>query len=45
VEVMNLIGRQNLRQTDGSIRPNLDAIGYIDRLLPRVPSAGVLFEF
>jgi len=45
VEVMNLSGRQNLRQTDGSIRPNLDAIGYIDRLLPRVPSAGVLFEF
>jgi hypothetical protein len=45
VEVMNVIGRNNLRQTDGSIRPNLDAIGYVDRLLPRVPSAGVLFEF
>ena len=45
VEVMNLLGRENLRQTDGSIRPNLDAIGYVDRLLPRVPSAGVLFEF
>jgi hypothetical protein len=45
VEVMNLIGRQNLRQTDGSIRTNLDAIGYTDRLLPRVPSAGLLFEF
>ena len=45
VEVMNLLGRDNLRQVDGSIRLNLDAVGYVDRLLPRVPSAGVLFEF
>lgn len=45
VEVMNLIGRDNLRQTDGSIRVNLDAVGFVDRLLPRVPSAGLLFEF
>jgi len=45
VEVMNLLNRENLRQTDGFIRSNLDAIGYVDRLLPRVPSAGVLFEF
>ena len=34
-----------LRQVDGSIRTNLDAIGFVDRLLPRVPSAGLLFEF
>lgn len=45
VEVMNLLGRHNLRQTDGSIRANLDAVGFVDRLLPRVPSAGILFEF
>jgi hypothetical protein len=45
VEVMNVLGRENLRQTDGFIRSNLMAIGYVDRLLPRVPSAGVLFEF
>ena len=45
VEVMNLLGRDNLRQTDGSIRVNLDAVGFVDRLLPRVPSAGILFEF
>jgi hypothetical protein len=45
VEVMNLLGRQNLRQTDGSIRANLDAVGFTDRLLPRILSAGVLFEF
>jgi len=45
VEVMNVLGRSNLRQTDGTIRVNLDAVGFVDRLLPRVPSAGVLFEF
>jgi hypothetical protein len=45
VEVMNLLGRDNLRQTDGSIRANLEATGQVDRLLPRVPSAGFLFEF
>jgi hypothetical protein len=45
VEVMNLLNRDNLRQVDGSIRTNLDAIGFVDRLLPRVPSAGLLFEF
>jgi hypothetical protein len=45
VEVMNLLNRDNLRQVDGSIRSNLDAVGFVDRLLPRVPSAGLLFEF
>ena len=45
VEVMNLLGRDNVRQTDGVIRPNLDAVGYVGSLLPRVPSAGFLFEF
>jgi hypothetical protein len=45
VEVMNVLGRENLRQTDGSIRADLSATGYTDRLLPRVPSAGFLFEF
>ena len=45
VEVMNLLGRENLRQSDGSIRANLQATGWVDRLLPRVPSAGILFEF
>ena len=45
VEVMNLLGRDNLRQSDGSIRLNLEAVGFVDRLLPLVPSAGLLFEF
>jgi len=45
VEVMNLLNRDNFRQSDGTIRANLDAVGFVDRLLPRVPSAGVLFEF
>jgi hypothetical protein len=45
VEVMNVLNRDNMRQSDGSIRANLDAVGFVDRLLPRVPSAGLLFEF
>ena len=44
-EVMNVLNRQNFRQANGTIRANLDAVGFVDRLLPRVPSAGVLFEF
>ncbi len=45
LEVMNALGRRNLGQTDGSIRTNLDAINYIEKLLPVVPSAGILIEF
>jgi hypothetical protein len=45
-EVMNLLGRDNRRQADGAIIASTrDAFGYVERLLPRVPSAGLLFEF
>ncbi len=45
-EVMNVLGRRNGGQSDGSIRSTtLDAVGYVERLIPRVPSAGLLFEF
>jgi hypothetical protein len=45
VEVMNLLGRDNYGQADGFVRSNLNAIGYVDRLIPFVPSAGFLIEF
>jgi hypothetical protein len=45
VEVMNLLGRDNYGQTDGFVRSNLSAVGYLDRLIPFVPSAGFLIEF
>lgn len=45
VEVMNVLGRRNGGQSDGTILANRRAIGYVERLLPRVPSAGFLFEF
>jgi hypothetical protein len=46
VEVMNLLGRENGGQSDGFVRvPSLEAVGYVQRLLPRIPSAGFLFEF
>jgi hypothetical protein len=45
-EVMNVLDRDNGRQSAGSIDSvTLRATGYLERLLPRVPSAGLLFEF
>jgi hypothetical protein len=44
-EVMNVLGRRNYGQSDGSIRTNFDAVNFTERLLPRVPSAGILIEF
>ncbi|HXT68902.1 MAG TPA: TonB-dependent receptor [Vicinamibacterales bacterium] len=45
-EVMNVLGRENGGQSDGFVvSTTLAAIGYVDRLLPRIPSAGFLFEF
>ena len=46
VEVMNLLGRDNGGQSDGFVVPSTGrAVGYVESLLPRVPSAGLLFEF
>ena len=46
VEVMNLLGRDNGGQSDGFVVPgSFQAIGYVEGLLPRIPSAGFLFEF
>ena len=45
VEIMNTLGRRNIGQADGSIRPSLEAVGFAERLIPFVPSAGVLIEF
>lgn len=46
VEVMNVLGRRNGGQSDGFIRSStLEAVGFVERLLPRVPSAGFLIEF
>ncbi|MEO7890633.1 MAG: carboxypeptidase regulatory-like domain-containing protein [Vicinamibacterales bacterium] len=45
VEVMNATRRRNLGMGEGFIRNNIDAIGYTERLLPMVPSAGMLIEF
>ncbi len=45
VEIMNTFGRRNIGQADGSIRPSLEAVGFAERLIPFVPSAGVLIEF
>jgi hypothetical protein len=45
VEIVNALARRNFGVSDGSIRSNLTAVGFVDRLLPLVPSAGLLMEF
>ncbi len=45
IEAMNLLGRDNYGQNTGAILPNRRAVGYIERLIPFVPSAGFLIEF
>jgi hypothetical protein len=45
-EVVNLLGRTNLRQTSGSFNSKtLVAINYTQREIPFVPSIGMLIEF
>jgi hypothetical protein len=49
MEIMNATGRDNLGQADGFLVGDgtgaFRAIGYAERLIPRVPSAGFLIEF
>ena len=45
LEVMNAAGHRNFGQADGSIRSSLQAVNFVERLIPRVPSAGILLEF
>jgi hypothetical protein len=45
LELMNVLGRRNVRQTEANIRPNFDVTGLAERLIPFVPSAGMLVEF
>jgi hypothetical protein len=46
VEVLNVLNRKNLGQLSGSINATtLAASGYTTGLIPRIPSAGLLFEF
>jgi hypothetical protein len=45
VEVMNVFDRTNVRQTEATVRQNLEVVGLAERLIPLVPSAGILIEF
>jgi hypothetical protein len=45
VEIMNVFGRRNYGQSEGVIRSTLQADGFVERLVPFVPSAGMLLEF
>lgn len=45
LEVINLTGRRNLGVADGSVRSNLQAVNYTEKLIPWLPSIGFLIEF
>lgn len=45
VEVMNVTGRRNLGQVGGSIQSTLEATGFVERMIPLVPSVGLVVEF
>jgi hypothetical protein len=45
VEVMNVLNRRNVGPADASVRRSLEVTGFAERLIPRVPSAGLLVEF
>jgi outer membrane receptor protein involved in Fe transport len=45
VEIMNATGHENFGPSDVSIRSSLQAVNYVESLIPRVPSAGILLEF
>ena len=45
LEVINLTGRRNLGVADGSVRSNFQAVNYTEKLIPWLPSIGILIEF
>lgn len=45
VEIVNATGRRNFGPADGFIRSTGQAIGFSERLIPFLPSAGMLVEF
>jgi hypothetical protein len=45
VEIMNVTNRDNYGPADGGIRNNLSAVEFSEKLIPILPSAGMLLEF
>ena len=45
LEIVNVLNRQNLRQTPGSVSTSLSALNFTQREVPFVPSIGVRIEF
>jgi hypothetical protein len=46
VELLNVLGRTNYGPADGTIRQTTrEAVNFVEKLIPFVPSAGFLFEF
>lgn len=44
-EVVNVLARENIGQSGSAVRPSLEVVGAAERLIPFVPSVGLLIEF
>lgn len=45
VEVINVLNRENVGRTDGTIRTNGSVNGFVETMFPLLPSAGLRIEF
>jgi hypothetical protein len=44
-EVLNVLNRENVGPTDGTVRTNATVTGFVETLFPVLPSAGIRIEF
>jgi hypothetical protein len=44
-EVLNVLNRENLGRTDGTVRANGTVAGFVETLFPLLPSAGIRIDF
>jgi hypothetical protein len=44
-ELLNALGRENVGRTDGNVRSTGQVSGFVETLLPRLPSIGIRVEF
>jgi hypothetical protein len=44
-EVINVLNRENIGRTDGTVRSDGSVTGFVETLFPILPSAGIRIEF
>jgi hypothetical protein len=44
-EMLNVLNRENVGRTDGTVRSNATVTGFVETLFPILPSVGIRVEF